>query len=67
MGKPCMPDGIAERHELPAQSAIKKELKKQLNKIEGSSRDGRAKKYTNNNVICGENHIHYTSPRLLFE
>ena len=35
--------------------------KKQLNKIEG---DGRTKKYTNK--ICGDNHIHYTSLRLLF-
>ena len=33
-------------------------------KIEGLSRDGRAKKYTNK--ICGDNHIHYTSLRLLF-
>ena len=39
-------------------------IKKQLNKIEGLSRDGRAKKYTNK--ICGDNHIHYTSLRLLF-
>ena len=38
--------------------------KKQLNKIEEWSRDGRAKKYTNK--IYGENHIHYTSLRLLF-
>jgi hypothetical protein len=31
--------------------------KKQLNKIEGCNRDGRAKKYMNK--ICGDNHIHY--------
>jgi hypothetical protein len=29
------------------------------------SRDGRAKKYTNK--IYGDNHVHYTSLRLLFE
>ena len=33
--------------------------KKQLNKIEGWSRDGRVIKYTNK--ICRDNHIHYTS------
>ena len=35
------------------------------NKIEGGSRDGRVKKYTNK--IYRDNHIHYTSLRLLFE
>ena len=34
------------------------------NEIEGRSRDGRAKKYTNK--ICRDNHVHYTSQRLLF-
>ena len=34
------------------------------NEIEGRSRDGRAKKYTNK--ICRDNHVHYTSLRLLF-
>jgi hypothetical protein len=37
-----------------------------MNKIEGWSRDGRAKKYTNK--ICRrDNHIHDTSLRLIFE
>ena len=34
------------------------------NEIEGWSRDGRAKKYTNK--ICRDNHVHYTFVRLLF-
>ena len=38
---------------------------KKNNEIDGWSRDGRAKKYTNK--ICGDNHIHYTSLCLLFE
>ena len=37
---------------------------KQLNKIEGWSRDGIVKMYTNK--ICRDNHIYYTSLHLLF-
>ena len=42
----------------------KTSIKNNWIKLEGWSRDGRAKKYTNK--ICGDSHIHYTSLRLLF-
>ena len=38
-----------------------------INVIEGWNRDGRVKMYTNKIKFCSDNHIHYTSLRLLFE
>ena len=42
------------------QRGIKKRTETSIksNEIEGWSRDGRAKKYTNK--ICRDNHVHYT-------
>ena len=57
MGKSCQM-ACTDEHEKRTQTSIKN------NVIERWSRDGRVKKYTNK--ICRDNHIHYTSLRLLF-